>query len=392
MSRNLSPLQEAILQRVSDLERMPEALLCEYLGTYFRGLNESDAPWREEFSVAIELLVLYGQIRVDEHPRKGRILVDIQRQPRGLACVSGTDSQHTNAVEKRSFWPFSFATASVLLAAGCSLIPVGHQARAPIPLPVYGDGTEAPSRIEQFFNGRGMVYRYCADDECPSPTPKVAAASTQRIDTPRYEAVASTRQPSPLGAVAGAVGGGAERLATYTQTSPTSKKVATPFSDLVVASARAPKVASNVGAPAPTMLATMTQKETPAAGLALRSDAEFTSYKGLVSFQQGSMVLDGLDRQKVAELATLAREAERVRLRGHVATVQMNEELKKLAVGRAFAVKVEFVKHNVSKEKIKILNPQTETQESLSGGLRGVDVMLDMPQKKTMSGTLREGA
>ncbi|HNE26666.1 MAG TPA: hypothetical protein PLH12_05960, partial [Pseudomonadales bacterium] len=71
----------------------------------------------------------------------------------------------------------------------------------------------------------------------------------------------------------------------------------------------------------------------------LLTDSDFTSYKGMVGFQQGSMVLDGLSRQKVAELAPQARDAERVRLRGRVATTQLSEDMKKLAVGRAYAVK-----------------------------------------------------
>ena len=113
-------------------------------------------------------------------------------------------------------------------------------------------------------------------------------------------------------------------------------------------------------------------KETAPAGIALRTDSDFTSYKGMVGFQQGSMVLDGLSRQKVAELAPQAREAERVRLRGRVATTQLSEEMKKLAVGRAYAVKVEFVKHEVDKSKIRILSPQQSSGENATGSVRGV--------------------
>lgn len=151
-------------------------------------------------------------------------------------------------------------------------------------------------------------------------------------------------------------------------------------------------IGAAVGATAPNMLATLSQKETPTAGLALRTDGEFTSYKGMVGFQQGSMVLDGLSRQKVAELAPMARDAERVRLRGRVASTQLSEDMKKLAVGRAYAVKVEFGKHDVDKAKIRILNPQQATAESATGTVRGVDVMLDMPQKKSLSGMVKEGA
>ena len=69
MSRILSPLQEAILLRVSHLERLQESRVRDYLGTYFRGLEESDKAWCEEFSLALELLVLYGHIRIQEDPR-----------------------------------------------------------------------------------------------------------------------------------------------------------------------------------------------------------------------------------------------------------------------------------------------------------------------------------
>jgi hypothetical protein len=81
------------------------------------------------------------------------------------------------------------------------------------------------------------------------------------------------------------------------------------------------------------------------------------------------MMLDGLSRQKVAELAQEAQEAERVRLRGRAGAVILTEELKKLAVGRAYAVKMEFVKHDVAKDKIRILNPREN--DLLDGGAPG---------------------
>ena len=95
---------------------------------------------------------------------------------------------------------------------------------------------------------------------------------------------------------------------------------------------------------------------------------------------------------KVAELAPNARVAERVRLRGRVATTQLSEDMKKLAVGRAYAVKVEFVKHKVDKAKIRILSPQQSSGDNATGTVRGVDVMIDMPEKKYLSGTVKDGA
>jgi outer membrane protein OmpA-like peptidoglycan-associated protein len=387
MSRTLSPLQEAISLRVSRLERISETRLRDYLGTYFQGLEESEDAWGKEFALALELLVLYGHIRLEEHPRKGRILIDTRRraapQP-GLSMLDAPVEESHVGDRKGVPWPFVACAASAVLAAGCSLLPLTPtQPNQVAQLPVYGDGTSFPSRIEQFFNGRNMVYRYCQDNECPSPTPKIAAP-TPRVDLPRYEPLGSQRQGVAQGLSAGAT----DRIAKV------AMPVVKPTATLVAAASGAITgvAVSAVGAAAPNMLVTLTNKETPTAGIALRADGEFTSYKGMVGFQQGSMVLDGLSRQKVAELAPAARDAERVRLRGKVATSQLSEEMKKLAVGRAYAVKVEFVKHDVDKAKIRIMSPQQSSGDNATGTVRGVDVMLDMPEKKTLSGTVKEGA
>ena len=387
MSRILSPLQEAILLRVSHLERLQESRVRDYLGTYFRGLEESDKAWCEEFSLALELLVLYGHIRIQEDPRKGRIL---SLAP-AAATPSVTDTPVIEAATPR--WPaVSVAAMAVLAAAGCTLLPSSQPtAKAVAPLPVYSDGTGFPSRIEQFFNGQNMVYRYCQDDECPLPTPKVASAA-QRFDAPRYETTADAHNAVAIGVAGASIAAAAARIGPLTE--PQAKMNAKPTATLVAAasSGAVQSIGASVGATAPNMLATLSQKETPTAGLALRTDGEFTSYKGMVGFQQGSMVLDGLSRQKVAELAPMARDAERVRLRGRVASSQLTEDMKKLAVGRAYAVKVEFGKHDVDKAKIRILNPQQANAENATGTVRGVDVMLDMPEKKSLSGMVKEGA
>ena len=448
MSRTLSPLQEAINLRLSHLERISETRLRDYLATYFRGLDVSDDAWCKEFALALELLVLYGHVRIEEHPRKGRVLIDTRRAvPQAKPSLLDTHrDEQTSEISKTGPWPIAACAATVVLAAGCTLLPLSESSLQPkqvAQLPVYGDGSSFPSRIEQFFNGRSMVYRYCQDDECPSPTPKVAAAS-QHVDSPRYEPAASQRQAAVRGAAQGvaaigtakiaqasmpmvkptatlvaAVSEGIERVGTSTVGSAASQRhaaaqgaaqgvaaigtekmaqvsmpIAKPTATLVAAALGGIKGAgaSAVGATAPNMLATLTNKETPTAGMALRSDGEFTSYKGMVGFQQGSMVLDGLSRQKVAELAPAARDAERVRLRGKVATTQLSEEMKKLAVGRAFAVKIEFVKHNVGKDKIRIMSPQQPSGDNATGSVRGVDVMLDMPEKKVLSGMVKDGA
>lgn len=383
MSRTLSALQDAIVKRVTHLEQIQELRLRDYLGSYFRGLDDSDEAWCNEFALALELLVLYGRICIEDHPRKGRLLIDTRRNLPAQSSESVANTRPVNP--KSSPWPIAVCAASAVMAGGCSLLPGGHHDTQPTrsaKLPVYGDGTGFPSRIEQFFIGRSFVYRYCQDDECPSPTPKVAA---QRVETPRYEAAAAVRQATAMGAATGVGSVAADKLA---------KAAAKPSAVIVAAASGASMGAPGkaVGAAAPTMLATLTNKETPPAGSFLRPDGDFTSYKGMVGFQQGSMVLDGLSRQKVAELALQARDAERVRLRGRVASTKLSEDMKKLAVGRAYAVKVEFVKHEVDKAKIRILSPQPSSGDNATGTVRGVDVMLDMPGKKSLSGMVKEGA
>lgn len=391
MSRTLSPLQEAISLRVSRLERISETRLRDYLGTYFQGLEESEDAWCKEFALALELLVLYGHIRLEEHPRKGRILIDSRRSAAPLRSPSMLDAPAEECHvgdRKGAPWPIVACAASAVLAAGCSFLPLTPpQPNQVAQLPVYGDGTSFPSRIEQFFNGRNMVYRYCQDVECPSPTPKIAAP-TPRVDLPRYEPAGSQRQGTAQGLAQGLSVGATEKIAKV------ALPVVKPSATLVAAASGAITGVgvSAVGAAAPNTLAMLTNKETSTAGIALRADGEFTSFKGMVGFQQGSMVLDGLSRHKVAELAPAARDAERVRLRGKVASSQLSEEMKKLAVGRAYAVKVEFVKHNVDKAKIRIMSPQQSSGDNATGTVRGVDVMLDMPEKKTLSGTVKEGA
>lgn len=246
--------------------------------------------------------------------------------------------------------------------------------------PTYGDA-KSMSDFEQ--QRRSVMLR---------PGDIKVASAAQRFDAPRYETTADAHNAVAIGVAGASIAAAAARIGPLTE--PQAKMNAKPTATLVAAasSGAVQSIGASVGATAPNMLATLSQKETPTAGLALRTDGEFTSYKGMVGFQQGSMVLDGLSRQKVAELAPMARDAERVRLRGRVASSQLTEDMKKLAVGRAYAVKVEFGKHDVDKAKIRILNPQQANAENATGTVRGVDVMLDMPEKKSLSGMVKEGA
>lgn len=384
MNRPLSPLQIAILGRVQHLDRVPEGQLRSYLVKSIHLEFGGQDQWEKEFLLAVDLLCLYGALRFENHPRKGRVF--ISAKPFGNPTASAVGLREGNSILERLRTHATVPLmASVLLGAGCTLIPSNDP---PQPPPRYNpDGWMAPSRIEQFFNRGKMVYRYCHDDECPSPTPKVTATAQRRIEPPRYDAMATTRQATPLGTTGGVLAAEAEKMAK--DAAPAVK----PAAAIVAVATGASMTAAGkaVAAASPAMLATLTNKESQSVGITLRTDGDFTSYKGMVGFQQGSMVLDGLNRQKVSEMASQAREAERVRLRGRVATTQLSEEMKKLAVGRAYAVKVEFVKHDVDKAKIRILSPQQSSGENATGTVRGVDVMLDMPERKLLSGTVKEG-
>ena len=385
MNRPLSPLQIAILGRVQHLDRVPEGQLRSYLVKSIHLEFGGQDQWEKEFLLAVDLLCLYGALRFENHPRKGRVF--ISAKPSGNPTTSAGGLRAGNSILERLRTHATVPLmASVLLGAGCTLIPSNDP---PQPPPRYNpDGWMAPSRIEQFFNRGKMVYRYCHDDECPSPTPKVTATAQRRIEPPRYDAVATTRQATPLGTTGGVVAAETEKMAKN------AAPAVNPAAAIVAVATGASMTAAGkaVAAASPGMLATLTNRETQPVGITLRTDGDFTSYKGLVGFQQGSMVLDGLNRQKVSEMASQAREAERVRLRGRVATTQLSEEMKKLAVGRAYAVKIEFVKHDVDKAKIRILSPQQSSGENATGTVRGVDVMLDMPERKSLSGTVKEGA
>ena len=360
MNRPLSPMQIAILGRVQSLDRVPEKQLRSYLVKSLHLELGGQDQWEKEFLLAVDLLSLYGALRFEDHPQKGRVF--ISARPSGNPTTSaGALREGISILERLRTHATVPLMASVLLGAGCTLIPSNDP---PQPPP-----------------------RYCRDDECPSPTPKVTATAPQRLDTPRYDAVATTPQATTMGTTAGVVAAETEKPARglVPDVKPAAALVAVATGTSIAAAGKA------VAAVAPTMLATLTNKEATPVGITLRTDGDFTSYKGMVGFQQGSMVLDGLNRQKVSEMASQAREAERVRLRGRVATTQLSEEMKKLAIGRAYAVKVEFVKHDVDKAKIRILSPQQSSGENATGTVRGVDVMLDMPERKFLSGTVKEG-
>lgn len=378
MNRPLSPLQIAILGRVQRLDRVPEEQLRSYLAKSIHLEFGGQDEWEKEFQLAVDLLCLYGALRVEQHPRKGRVFISASPPGNPTTSVSAL-REAISIFERLRAHAAVPVMASALLGAGCTLIPSNE---SPQPAPRYNpDGWMAPSRIEQFFNRGKMVYRYCVDDECPSPTPKIPAVA-QAPKTIEVDPVPTPEHPVPV--LVKRADGKAPVMLRYGQAAPSQQGL--------------PELAATVISPAPAATPIVKRPILVAAGpeARLKLDSEFDSYKGVVSFASGSMMLDGLSRQKVAELAPKAQEAERVRLRGRAGAVTLTEELKKLAVGRAYAVKMEFVKHDVAKDKIRILNPREN--DLLDGDAprasinRSVDVTFDMPNTKSPSAKDKEGA
>ena len=75
MNRPLSPLQIAILGRVQRLDRVPEEQLRSYLAESIHLEFGGQDQWEKEFHLAVDLLCLYGAMRVEDHPREGRVFV-----------------------------------------------------------------------------------------------------------------------------------------------------------------------------------------------------------------------------------------------------------------------------------------------------------------------------
>lgn len=401
MRHPLTPLQQAITFRTNSFGSLFEGRLRENLAAEFRRPDCSEQHWLEDFSLAIDLLALYGVLRIERDAAGARRLVSLQPRPAPVnPAVHGLPSLPKRGL--RLSWPLTVATTGTLLVAGCSLFPVSSGTGDVV---AYGDGTSAPARIEQFRVRDNMVYRYCQGDECPSPTPKRLAVGGLAYAT----AATATAPAAATTAVAGSTTSPRSTQATIAQAlqaiargakeeAPTTPAPA-PLCALAETTQRAsngkPPVLlamANASAQTAHTLIEPAQAGTPSAESAepaepagrLKLDPKFTSYQGIVEFANGSQVLDGLSKQKIAEIAPQAREAESVRVRGRVARESLDEEMKKLAVGRAYAVKMELAKYNVAKDKIRILNPKADLLDSSnrqSSANRSVDIYLDMPQQ-----------
>jgi len=78
----------------------------------------------------------------------------------------------------------------------------------------------------------------------------------------------------------------------------------------------------------------------------------------LISFGNNSDVLDAAALTQLQPLAQAARLADGVRLRGRVGYAVLTDAQRRLAVGRAIAVRRALVELGVERSKIKILIPR----------------------------------
>jgi outer membrane protein OmpA-like peptidoglycan-associated protein len=116
-------------------------------------------------------------------------------------------------------------------------------------------------------------------------------------------------------------------------------------------------------------------------GPVLRVDDKFASFQGLVGFADGRSVLGPQGRAAIESVLAPARQAERVQLKGHVGEKVLTEQGRKLAIGRAVAVKLALAANGVEREKITILSPADNDlleSDRRSARNRSVEVRLKM--------------
>lgn len=386
MRRKLTPLQTAIASHVSVRPWAQYAVLSSQLEPSFCQPEQASCSWDKDYGLAVDLLCLYGIVRCEDHPEVGRILL-------------APNHYYTppQASASRSFLRPQALTVSMmaatLMSVSCSMLPSAGTSQ---PLPKY-QATDwfTQYRIEQMWEGGTLVYRFCKGDECPKPTPKVLAKPAQNTyqvaslqpmvpASLAAEDSAATTAPGTQEKPASSITSSA--LASSTITAPTSSATPTSIAPSTPDATTNPSSADKQPHAGENHTASTSSNAILGAGLEkstgrLKLDTAFDSYKGFVEFANGSMEMDGLGKDQIAQMAPSARQAERVRLSGRVAAKQMTEGLRKLAIGRAYAVKVEFIKHDVDKDKLRILDPQQSYGDIATGTVRGVDIVLDMPKK-----------
>ncbi len=175
MQMKLTPLQTSILSRLGTDREMPFDHLVRALTPTRAQQGLSPVQWEEEIRLQIDLLGVYGVIQIT--PQLGSRLCVAPE-----FVVRWADMHRVRqVVEGRKYkpsivLPLVAATLLSTVTAGCSSFPWLKQDQpAPVVSRYNPDGTPPPERMEQFYNARtgNLVYRFCVEDECPLPTPKI---------------------------------------------------------------------------------------------------------------------------------------------------------------------------------------------------------------------------
>lgn len=277
------------------------------------------------------------------------------------------------------------ASAVALALSACSHNPFNSAEASDKPMRAYS-ASSLPlltERIAQFSDTNGeSIYRYCRDDECPGPTPKVLYRVTERttrqLGTPPgrpqvtdekslKEALKELSQAAAKVEPAKVPTGSPSARVVSSEPSLALKKSpqASEGSALVrPAHTKGTEAAGASVTPDDSSRASSngtTQKQSAAKAIAempLRADSSFGSYDALISFANGGEILNGESKEMIAKLANQARDAEVIRLRGHVASRSLTEEQTRLAIGRSIAVRHEFMRQGIERQKIRIMNPR----------------------------------
>lgn len=173
MKLTLKPVQCHVLVRLATARQMS----FNHLVKSSMPDREMDADqrihWDTEIRLQIELLALYGAIRIEE--------ANGIRMCHAPAFVLAWLPGHLERVGQKKYrpsivMPLIAATVVAVATTACSHFPeITQSTPAPVVAPYNAAGTPPPERMEQFYNPKtnSMVYRFCVGSECPGPTPKM---------------------------------------------------------------------------------------------------------------------------------------------------------------------------------------------------------------------------
>lgn len=382
-----------------------------------------------EVKLQCELLALAKQVVVS---KIGGSIVYRKRETI-LASVQIASHKHAQPRRQRhlTFPLTTMAVTAALALAACAQVSTTKTVRPYNSIQSISSSYPILSeRIVQFAANSGeMHYRYCSGEECPGPTPKVlihvAGRTSEELGEPpgrgrlqdsksikeaigKFGRDAGTRLTLPNHAAAASEEASRRKsnalmpsvkVLSTTESLEKSANTANTGASIAVKATQAQKTAialplkdrldtsMNANTKSLPIVSTEGAVKVAATGNSptLRMDTSFSSYDGLISFENGSQNMDGLTKDLVAKMAPEAREADLVRLRGHAATEVLTDDHRKLAIGRSVAVKLEFMKNGVERTKIRILNPKNndliDATNRRAPANRSVEIYLDGKKK-----------